>query len=74
MERRETVLWMREVLEHLNRCCDQWEVSGSRAEQMAIQSMERDLAELQRICRTARQVERDSRPSGEDSLQHARAA
>jgi len=54
MNRRETTLWMREVLDHLNRSCDQWQAGDGRADSFALQSIERDLAELQRACRAAR--------------------
>jgi hypothetical protein len=67
MDRREMALWMREVIDHLSRGCDQWQFAGETSEQFALQSMERDLAELQRIVRTARRLE-------VAPVRHARAA
>jgi hypothetical protein len=54
MDRRNTMLCMRDVLDHLNRCYDQWQAAEGRVERFVVQSMERDLAELQRICRDVR--------------------
>lgn len=53
MDRRELSLRMREVLDHLSRGCDQWQFQDGSGESLALQSMERDLAELQRLCRAA---------------------
>lgn len=55
VDRRNASLWMREVLDHLNRCYDQWQAGDIRLEGFAIESIERDLTELQRICQAARQ-------------------
>jgi hypothetical protein len=74
MDRRETALCLREVLDHLNRCCDQWHAADSRTEQWALQSIERDLAELQRVCRMARRQNIESLAQGADSTASARAA
>lgn len=59
MDRRTTALCMREVLEHLNRCCEQWQAADGRNERFVEQSVERDLAELQRIWRAARRMSLD---------------
>lgn len=67
MDRREISHWMREVMDHLGRGCDQWQASEGGSEQFALQAIERDLSELQRICRAARQVK-------SAAFQHARAA
>jgi len=56
MDRRELTLRMREVLDHLGRTSDHWQCSAGAAESFTLQSMERDLAELQRLCRAARQT------------------
>lgn len=74
MERRETALWMREVLDHLNRCCDQWQSADRVSEQFAIQSIERDVAELQRVCRMARRQSLERPPLDGDQGMQLRVA
>ncbi len=56
MERRELALRMREVVDHLGRASDHWQFCDGAMETFTLQSMERDLAELQRLCRAARQT------------------
>ncbi len=74
MDRRESVLWMREVLDHLNRCCDQWQSTERGSEQLAIQAIERDVAELQRVCRIARRQGQESSTIDAEHAMLARAA
>lgn len=66
MDRRDTALRMREVLEHLNRCCEQWQLADCASDQLAIQAIERDLAELQRVCRIARRQSLEADPTLDD--------
>lgn len=54
MSREEALLWMRGLLDHLDHCHDQWcEAEGETANYL-LESVERDLNEMGRLCQTLR--------------------
>jgi hypothetical protein len=54
MDRRGKLLLMRDVLEHLGACFDEWQLADSRSEPLLADSIERDLHEFQRLCLSLR--------------------
>jgi hypothetical protein len=54
MDRRTRFLWMKELVEHLGRCSEQWQHAEASAAGFLADAVERDLAEFQRICRSLR--------------------
>lgn len=58
MDRRSTFLWMRDILDHLSTCCEQWEDADADSERFLAESMRRDMDELRRLCQTVRQTSR----------------
>ncbi len=51
MERRSTFLWMKDLVDHLRNCTDQWQTSAGRhGEGVWADAMRRDLDELRRLC------------------------
>lgn len=63
MDRQARLLWMKEVLEHLDECHRQWQFADDEIERYLADAMERDLEELRRICRSLKQ---ESRPRGRE--------
>lgn len=43
-------LWMKDLLEHLSRCHEQWESADERTERYLVDSVRRDLDEIRRVC------------------------
>lgn len=66
MERQTKLHWMRDILEHLRACHEQWQVADSHTERYLAESMKRDLDEFRRLC--------DSLPSSTNGRAVARAA
>ena len=54
MDRHSKFVWMKEVLEHLNECHQEWETADGQAEHFLAESMRRDLDEVRRICESLR--------------------
>ena len=54
MDRHAKFVWMKEVLEHLNECHQEWEAADGQAERFLAESMRRDLDEVRRICESLR--------------------
>lgn len=50
MDRQAGFLWMKDLLEHLGQCCDQWQAADPPAERFLADAMRRDLDELRRVC------------------------
>lgn len=54
MDRHARLLWMKEVIEHLNDCHQQWQSAEGSDEYFLAESIKRDLDELRRICELLR--------------------
>lgn len=54
MDRHARLLWMKEVIEHLNDCHLQWQSADSADEFFLAEAMKRDLDELRRLCELLR--------------------
>jgi len=53
--RRHTLLWMKDLIDHMSRCHDQLEWAGDGATQLFLtESMLGDLVECQRLCQQLR--------------------
>lgn len=59
MDRPAKLALMRDLLEHLSLCHEEWESALGRAEHFLAESMKRDLAELGRLCESLRSESRD---------------
>lgn len=60
MDRRAKFLWMKEILDHLGHCYEQWQVADELSEHFLAESVKRDLTEFRRLCESLRG---DSLPS-----------
>ena len=58
MDRHATFLWMKDLLEHLQQCHEQWEVADDLGEGHWHSAMQRDLGELRRLCDSLRRESR----------------
>lgn len=54
MTRHAKLLWMKDLLEHMNRCQEQWQTADDRMEVFLADSLRRDLDEFRRICDSLR--------------------
>ena len=59
MDRQAKFMWMKDLLEHLGECHEQWQNADARTERYLADSIRRDLDEFRRLCDTLR-----SEPSG----------
>ena len=50
MTRQTAFLWMRDILDHLNQCHDQWQDAEPGTERYLADSIKRDLDEFRRLC------------------------
>jgi hypothetical protein len=50
MTRQSKFLWMKDLLEHMQSCHEQWETADERRERMLAETMRRDLEEIRRLC------------------------
>lgn len=61
--RRSTLLWMKDLLEHMTRCHEQLQWAGDTpTESFLAESLLVDLVECQRLCEELRDRPRKSRP------------
>jgi hypothetical protein len=54
MDRHAKLVWMKEVLEHLRDCQQEWETAQGPTERFLAESIHRDLDEVRRICDSLR--------------------
>lgn len=54
MTRQTKFLWMKDLLEHMDRCHQQWETADERMESFLAESLRRDIDEFRRICDSLR--------------------
>lgn len=54
MTRHAKFLWMKDLLEHMARCHEQWETADPRTERFLVDSMRRDVEEFRRVCESLR--------------------
>ena len=52
--RRSTMLWMKDLIEHMNRCHEQLQWADSRTQPFLTESLLTDLTECQRLCEELR--------------------
>lgn len=50
MTRQARFLWMKDILEHLGDCHDQWQYAEPSSEKYLAASMRHDLEQLRRLC------------------------
>lgn len=50
MTRQAKFLWMKDILEHLGHCYDQWQEADPSTEHYLAESIRRDLDEFRRLC------------------------
>lgn len=54
MTRNAKFLCMKDLLEHMTRCHEQWESADARTERFLVDSMRRDVEEFRRLCDSLR--------------------
>lgn len=54
MTRQDKFFWMKDLLEHMERCHEQWETADERMESFLAESLRRDIDEFRRICDSLR--------------------
>jgi hypothetical protein len=54
MTRQNKLHWMKDLLEHMDRCHEQWETADERMESFLAESLRRDIDEFRRICDSLR--------------------
>jgi hypothetical protein len=52
--RRSTMLWMKDLIEHMNRCHEQLQWADGRTQSFLTESLMTDLMECQRLCEELR--------------------
>ncbi|MGC3971496.1 MAG: hypothetical protein QM775_30385 [Pirellulales bacterium] len=50
MTRQSKFLWMKDLLEHMQSCHEQWQSADERRERILAESMRRDIQEFRRLC------------------------
>ncbi len=50
MDRHRTFMGMKDVLDHMGDCHEQWQYADRRSEIYLIESMKRDLNQIRRLC------------------------
>jgi hypothetical protein len=60
--RRSTMLWMKDLLEHMNRCHEQLQWADARTQSFLAESLLTDLTECQRLCEELRAGQPKDRP------------
>jgi hypothetical protein len=56
------MLWMKDLIEHMNRCHEQLQWADSRTQPFLTESLLTDLVECQRLCEELRSSCRKERP------------
>jgi hypothetical protein len=64
--RRTTMLWMKDLIEHMNRCHEQLQWADSRTQSFLTESLMTDLSEFQRLCEELRSASATSSPTSKD--------
>ena len=54
MDRQTKFLWMKDLLEHLSSCQEQWQAADDATEWFLADAMRRDLDEMRRLCESLR--------------------
>lgn len=54
MTRQAKFLWMKDILEHLGHCYEQWQEAAPESEEYLAETMRRDLEEFRRLCESLR--------------------
>lgn len=54
MDRHAKFLWMKDILEHLGQCYEQWQSAEGHVEHYLAESMKRDLDQCRRLCESLR--------------------
>ena len=54
MDRQSKLMWMRDILEHLGDCFDQWQNAEPGCDRFLMDSVERDVEEFRRLCSSLR--------------------
>lgn len=57
MDRRNTFMWMKDLVDHLRTCADEWQTSSGRnrsGDGVWAEAVRRDLDELRRVCEKLR--------------------
>ena len=55
MDRRNTFMWMKDLVDHLRTCADEWQTTSSRGgDGVWGEAVRRDLDELRRLCEKLR--------------------
>jgi hypothetical protein len=60
MDRKTKLLWMKDILEHLGDCFEEWQLADPQSERFLAEAIERDLDEFRRLCSSLR---RDASPA-----------
>ena len=53
MDRNQTLL-MKDILEHVQECFDQWQQADARTSRFLVEAIDRDLHEFRRLCGSLR--------------------
>lgn len=59
-ERRTKLQWLRDVLSHMESCCDAWQAADERTARCLADALQRDLEDCQRLCGSLRRSLRDT--------------
>jgi len=70
MSREAKLLYMQDLVEHLGRCCEQWQHADRASTPYLAATMQRDLQEFQRLC-TALAEEGQTAPGLETAAPYA---
>ncbi len=54
MDRKSKLMWMRDILDHLGDCFDQWQNAEPGCDRFLMESVERDVEEFRRLCSSLR--------------------
>ena len=50
MDRHATFLWMKDILDHMAQCHEEWQLADSSSERYLAESIRRDLDEFRSLC------------------------
>ena len=54
MDRHHKFLWMRDILEHIESCYDEWQQTEGEGERRLAEMIQRDLEQCRRLCDSLR--------------------